>query len=503
MKKQSGCFKKFRRSIRVRFLILIFGLFILVFTIVGSITVYTSTKLAYINLNNEAISYSELATRPLSEAYDLYFNSGYYKFEEIAANLLKLNNNLTNIEIIDVNGKVVFDSRFMQADKYNFEGQPPVVSSDVLNMVNKSKSTNEYLNANELKSIVVPYFTDWNSHPYSVRYFINYDQLKKENRILIYQSLIWMIILMSLSIWLLYYTTDRSIIHPIKEIINTAKAISSGNYGKRIKHESMDEIGELSLSVNQMAKTLEQDIVDLRELDKLKDEFVDIAAHNLKIPLTHLKYDIDYLLKNLASKINEKEKDLLKDIDVYSNKLQLLSEDLISVTSVKKGSLQNEIFTPVDLGNVVKKVIGELTDLANQKGLKINSSLIENAIVLGDEAKLSQVFSNLIDNAILYSNSSSKSIQVNLIEKKENYIVEIIDEGVGINSDELPKLFQKFYRAPSSAIYNKEGAGLGLHLAKLIVDVHHGNIWAESKEGSGSKFSVSLFKKSFFPAKVI
>jgi signal transduction histidine kinase len=273
--------------------------------------------------------------------------------------------------------------------------------------------------------------------------------------------------------------------------------ISRGRYGERIEVKTNDEIEELATATNKMARTLEQNITDLKELDKLKGEFMDIAAHNLKVPLTHLKANTSYLLQNISDKIDKKSIEVLKDIEINSNKLQLLSEDLINVTAIQQETLQSDVFMPTDLVSMMNQVINENMSIIDSKEIALHKSFPDKAEILADVPKLKQVFSNLIDNAIKFSYKNS-DINVSISPKDSAFLVTVQDHGVGIREEELSKIFQKFYRAPSSAVYNKEGTGLGLYLSKMIVDVHHGKIWLESESGKGTKFMVLLPKKEVF-----
>jgi len=192
--------------------------------------------------------------------------------------------------------------------------------------------------------------------------------------------------------------------------------------------------------------------------------------------------------------VSEKEFELLQDINISGKKLQLLSEDLIGIQALQNKETGN-VFVPVDLSQLLADALNELKHSADVKNVKFKFQLDRKMIVLGEYQKLKQLFLNLIDNAIQYSDKKESTVSVRIKESDNSYIVEIEDQGVGMLPEEIKKLFQKFYRAPSSEIYNKEGAGLGLYLAKLIVNVHHGNIWVESEKDKGSCFHVSFLKK--------
>lgn len=480
-------------SLKARFLLIEFGLFVLIFFAVGYLALSIESARIQFRSNESVKAFVELSSKPLVEDYELYFNSGYYKFVEVFNQTWQLNNYVKRIQILSVDGKVVFDSKYMSTAQYMDPGNIEKISDD---SITKPDPTYRYSNDRnpKLTEVINPYFTDWKSHPYTIRYIADYYSTEQETLNLIFITVLAMFFLTFVSAFLLSLVTNRSLINPLKEVIKTAKLISRGEYGKHAKTNSKDEIGDLANSVNKMARKLEQDIIDLRELDKLKDEFIDVAAHNFKAPLNHLKFDIAYLIQHVGKKVSEKEFELLQDINISGKKLQLLSEDLIGIQALQNKETGN-VFVPVDLSQLLEDVLGELKHSADVKNVKFKAQLDKKAIVLGEYQKLKQLFLNLIDNAIQYSDKKESTVSVRIKESNNSYIIEIEDQGVGMLPEEIKKLFQKFYRAPSSEIYNKEGAGLGLYLAKLIVNVHHGNIWVESEKDKGSHFYVSFLKK--------
>lgn len=441
------------------------------------------------------MAFAKLSTKPLSEARDLYFDSGYFKFKEVFQDIKKLDPSIKKVQIIDVNGKILFDSDKIGDSSYK-GSESDYIDHSLLEKVISSEP--EYIynarNSSELTDIFYPYFSDWGSHPYTLRYFVSYDEIRDNILMIIKQTILLFIISFVFVTLAITGSVNRLILSPITKVSKLAQRISQGKYGERIKIKTDDEIEDLANSTNKMARKLEQDIIDLKELDKLKDEFIDVAAHNLKVPLNHLKFDVAYLLKKVGNKVSEKEFELIKDISISGKKLSLLSEDLIGIQDLRNKETGN-VFVPVDLSELLRDVFSELKHSVEAKHITLKSDLSHKAIVLGDYMKLKQLFINIVDNAIQYSNKKESIVSVRVEEKGNSYIVEVEDQGVGMTSGEVEKLFQKFYRAPSSAVYNKEGAGLGLYLAKLIVNVHHGNIWAESVKDKGSKFYVSLLKK--------
>lgn len=485
-------------SLNKKFIFIISVFLLVIFSAVGVVTIINNIYKTRQSVSNQAVAFADLSTKPLAEAYSLYFDSGYYKFKEVFENTSSLDKNIERIQIIDVNGNIVFDSVNLGEDTYQ---QDQIVSVPLENIQYAISNLPIYIynphQAQEILEIYSPYFTDWQSHTYTIHYFISYEQVRRNINEIVFQTAVIALISLLVAIMLISSIVNRSILAPVTLVSQMAQKISNGKYGQRITVNTNDEIEQLAHSTNKMASTLEQNIQDLKELDKLKDEFIDIAAHNLKIPLNHIKFNIAYLLRQSKQKYDEKTLSLLRDIEINYSKLQLLSEDLLNVTAIKEGSLENSIFMPVDLVKIINEAVLEVRSALDQKKISLNSDILKTAPVLADAPKLRQVFYSLLDNAIKYSKPKGH-IYIKMSEDKYFYQTKIIDEGVGMAKQDLPKLFQKFYRAPSSAVYSPEGTGLSLYLAKIIVDLHHGRVEAESEIEKGSVFTVTLFKKEAF-----
>ena len=483
-------------SLRKKFILLIIVILVVVFSVSGLVLSLSNISKTKKQLSDQSTAFATLSTKPLAEAKDLYFNSGYFKFVEVFSGIKNLDPNITKIQFIDVNGNIILDSDKIGNSSYE-SGNNETVNKETLTKVLSDKPVyvNTGTSSNEITEIYYPYFSDWGSHPYTIRYFVSYDEVRSNIITIIEQTIILMLISFVLITLVIERMVNRLILAPITQVSKLTQRISAGKYGERIKIRTHDEIEDMANSTNRMARKLEQDIIDLKELDKLKDEFIDIAAHNFKAPLNHLKYDIAYLLKTVIKKVSEKEFALMEDINISGKKLQLLSEDLIGIQALKNNSETGNVFVPVDLKKLIGDVLNESKQSAESKNIKLKTELPQSATVLGDYMKLKQMLLNVVDNAIEYTDKKEGIVTISIQEKGNSYIVEVADDGVGMTDEEVKKIFQKFYRAPSSSVYNKEGAGLGLYLAKLIIGVHHGNIWVESTKDKGSKFYISLLKK--------
>lgn len=236
---------------------------------------------------------------------------------------------------------------------------------------------------------------------------------------------------------------------------------------------------------------LEDANIHLKQLDEAKSEFLSIASHQLRTPLTGIKGYLSMLVEGDYGKIPGKINDVLKQVFEASNRMARLVDVFLNVSRIESGRLKLEL-NGFDLNELVYRSVKDLTINANEHKLKLNFKKDNEVyIVRADSDKIKDVLLNLIDNAIKYTKQGS--IDVKLSKKDSHALVEVIDTGVGLEQEDIDKLFNKFSRGQDSAKINTGGSGLGLYVAKKVIDAHGGKIWVESSgKGKGSKFSFTL-----------
>lgn len=229
----------------------------------------------------------------------------------------------------------------------------------------------------------------------------------------------------------------------------------------------------------------------LKELDRQKTEFVSIASHQLRSPLTAIKGYTSMILEGSYGEVGEKMHQPLQNIFDSSQRLVVVIEDFLNITRIELGRMKYE-FSNLNIKELAEKVVATMKVPAEQKGLALNF-IAEGGeyVITADPGKISQVISNLVDNAIKYTPSGSIEVKVSDGEGKVR--IAIKDSGVGLTPEIMPKLFEKFVRADDAGKVNYSGTGLGLYVAKQMVEAHKGKIWAESEGvGKGSTFIVEL-----------
>lgn len=227
---------------------------------------------------------------------------------------------------------------------------------------------------------------------------------------------------------------------------------------------------------------------ELKKNERLKTEFMNIAAHELRSPVTPIKGYLDLIIHDNDS--NEKIKNWAKISLRNAERLLRLVNDILDVSRLDSDTMRFDMekIDPVELLNeIVEDMRPAITNKKLELQVKIPTSLPH---IIGDKNRLSQVLKNLIGNALKFTDAGSIAVEA---ERKEGHIlITVVDTGIGISTDELKKIFTKFYQAYTGEDRNNEGTGLGLFISKEIVKKHKGMIWAESEVGKGSRFIIQL-----------
>lgn len=248
-----------------------------------------------------------------------------------------------------------------------------------------------------------------------------------------------------------------------------------------------------SEQIEKLAKDLEHANVRLKELDQLKSEFVSIASHQLRSPITSIKGYTSLILEGSFGKVPDAIREALQKVFDSSSLMAKSVQDFLDVSRIEQGRMKYdcEVF---DLKKILKVVTDEQTVVAKAKGLVLATKIdgAKDYPVNADLGKIKQVLTNIVDNSIKYTPKGSITIT---LSKTDNHklLIEVTDTGVGIPPEVLPKLFAKFSRADNAHDVNISGTGLGLYVAKQMIEAHKGKIWATS-EGvdKGSVFHIEL-----------
>ncbi len=249
---------------------------------------------------------------------------------------------------------------------------------------------------------------------------------------------------------------------------------------------------KLVKEVDRATHELKQANDELKTLDRAKSDFISIASHQLRTPLTVIKGYGSMMLEGSFGQMPAPIKDNVQKIYDSNERLINLVEDLLNVSRIESGRLQFN-FELGQLDEMIASVVEELTANAAKKNLflKFNKPKKAFPAIKMDKTKLRQVAINLIDNAIKYTEKGG--ITIDLIQEGDKLKFCVADTGMGIKAEEIPNLFKKFSRGEETSIIHTEGTGLGLYVGKMMIEAHGGRIWAESDgEGKGSRFCFEL-----------
>lgn len=269
-------------------------------------------------------------------------------------------------------------------------------------------------------------------------------------------------------------------LNPVDKMVETIHQITAENLKLRLTvPQTKDEIGKLAETFNAMLEKLEQTFASQRQ-------FIEDLTHELKTPLTVLKGELIVALKKMRSK--EEYNSILYSNLEEINRITRTIEGLLLLARFDNNAVSLEM-RPLDLSLLLKEIAEDIKILAEQKGIQIDLSPQENIIINADKDKLKQVFLNVLDNAVKYTLPHGK-VKIN-INQMQNYAkLEICDNGIGIPEEDTAHIFDRFYRVDKSR--SQSGFGLGLSIAKSIVEAHKGRISVESTINKGSTFTILL-----------
>ncbi|MBL5766731.1 two-component system histidine kinase PnpS [Heyndrickxia sporothermodurans] len=238
--------------------------------------------------------------------------------------------------------------------------------------------------------------------------------------------------------------------------------------------------------------TVLHDITDIRRLEKMRSEFVANVSHELKTPITSLKGFAETLLDG-AMYDPEIAKSFLTIIHDESERLHRLITDILHLSKIEQHQLPFHP-EPLNVTGVIYETIDTIQEEINKKQLTIKLPNQKPVIIDAEKDRLQQIILNLVANAVTYTPDKG-TIEIGIVEKDDQIELTVKDTGIGISKEELPRIFERFYRVDKARSRNSGGTGLGLAIVKHLVESHHGSIQVDSEEGKGTLFTITLPKK--------
>jgi len=313
---------------------------------------------------------------------------------------------------------------------------------------------------------------------------------------------------------------------PIRKLIEGTRKIAKGNLNYQIGVYPSNEIGELSRSFDKMTNELKNSREEIEQwnlklkdevkkateklrktneelnnantkllqLDNMKSDFMRKMEHGSRSHLAIIQSCMKLALGEYYSELNEQQKDLLKTAERRSSMMLELLDDIL-LLSYRKSTRAVYDMELMHLRDIIQEAVNDIKDQAQKKNIVIDVQIPSDLPrVWADRKALCEIFANLLTNAVKYTKENN-TIKVSAKQKRVFIEIEVSDTGIGIAPEDLPKIFDEFYRAPNAKSYEIEGTGLGLAIVKEIVKAHHGSLKVQSDLGKGSTFRVILPRK--------
>ncbi|MGF7229295.1 MAG: ATP-binding protein [Candidatus Saccharibacteria bacterium] len=289
-----------------------------------------------------------------------------------------------------------------------------------------------------------------------------------------------------------YNSQDVSVI----ETVSNELVIAIQN---ALRFEEIEQFNTtLQETIDQRTRSLRQANQKLRKLDETKDDFISMASHQLRTPLTSVKGYVSMVLDGDAGSLTPLQKKLLNQSFISAQRMVYLISDLLNVSRLRTGKFIIEP-VPTNLATMVQEEVKQLVETAKGRNLELVYHRPEHfPTLMLDETKIRQVIMNFIDNAIYYTPSGGR-ITISLVDKPQNIELTVTDNGIGVPRGEQHHLFSKFYRADNAKRARPDGTGLGLFMAKKVIVAQGGATIFKSQEGKGSTFGFTFVKAHLIP----
>ena len=296
-----------------------------------------------------------------------------------------------------------------------------------------------------------------------------------------------------IAFFLIYYAVNNFIFEKINPIYKTISNIPINKDELRKKLEGKDVIQEVNKMVINYAQNRSKEIKKLRRMEKYRKEFLGNVSHELKTPIFNIQ---GYILTLLDGGLEDPEinREYLERTEKSINRMVSIIEDLESITKLETGELKLEL-EDFDIVQLVKDVYMLQDSIRKEFSIELafDRNYDKPIMVSGDKKRITEVLTNLIVNSINYGNKGGKTT-VAFAEMGENILIDVTDNGLGLEEDEIPRIFERFYRTDKSRSRDRGGTGLGLSIVKHIIEAHNQTITVRSEPDKGSSFSFTLKK---------
>ncbi len=400
------------------------------------------------------------------------FNENKEDIYSLAENLAYQNE--VCISIIDEDNAIINFNTLQHGCLLNKNNS--TVKKLVINFLN-SKDTSDYYRIDNPITNTKSILYAFKENNKSILVFSNLENASNFYKLFRIQNTYFIILIMIASIFISIFLANITT-KPIREITKRARALGKGKYDIKFPKNGINEIDEL-------ANTLEEVQKELREKDEFKRDILANVSHDLKTPLTMIKAYAE-MIKDISYKDHKKMNEHLDIIMDESDRLTSLVNDILELSKIQSESY-NYNYEKYDLVKEIKNIIKKYEVMEYLEKYQFILELPKKAVVYADKEKINQVIYNLLNNAINYT-GDDKLVKIKLTKEKEDYLVEIIDTGKGIKKEEIPYIWDKYYKNDKNHQRSVISTGLGLSIVKEILNKHNFAYGVISKEGEGSTF---------------
>lgn len=476
-------------------LINIVCMFILTTIITSTINSY-STDIKTQTLENAAVYISDYVTSgmELCSIYDMRDYVGVYSSTLIRfLNVMSVNVDDFVMFLVDENGELVLsggaeiakkfggnDGRFMPNEAHYH------IPASYISNVSRSDSYSEISTLDGLfdKDYIVYSIPQRNENGEFIGAVVACAANSGMNNLLygviktIFMSTLWIILALLVTV---YFISER-LISPIRAMSRAAKSFAKGQFDVRVPVKGNDEVAELATAFNNMAASLASN-------EEMRRMFLANVSHDLRTPMTTISGFIDGIIDGAIPP--EKHEYYLSIIASEVRRLSRLVSTLLDITKIQAGE-RKFTMVPFDICEMCRQVLISSEQRIEAKHLDVSFICdSDNMFALGDVDAIHQIIYNLLDNAIKFSYDGGK-YEISITERNEKIVTSVYNEGVGISEEDLPYVFDRFYKSDKSRGLDKTGVGLGLYIARTIIEAHNETIKVESEHGKWCRFTFTL-----------
>jgi signal transduction histidine kinase len=525
--------KKFH-SLKLKIIFPLLVILLVVFLASSLVIIDRESKEATVSLLNTATSFSSLSAAYIIANYEILYDSGFYKLTEVIDDLIKLDENLVEIQIVDVNGKILFDSTEIEDGKYDEDilGDRFLENETLVQRVGDSSSS-FFLDENARRiDIIEPYFDELSGrHDYSIRYIFSLASLDSKTNEMIITISLYSGVFIIISFLLIFFLFNFFVSAPVGELTKGVRIMGKETLGYEVKIKSKDEIGELAAAFNRMSADLKVSQDNLEEYSKNLEKLVAERTKELEEKtqrleqinkeLTVAQEELSVLNKNLEERVYERTKEvekLLKQKDEFItqlghdlknplgpliNLIPLLEEqeddtakkEMLAVLHRNANYMKNLVVKTLELASLnspntrfsleqlrlfdeVDYIIENKKILFEENKTKVSNNINRSLSIRANRLRFEELLTNIFENSVKYCEKDCR-ITIDAEQTNDFVTISVTDNGIGMTKEEIESIFDEFYKA-DSARRDIQNTGLGLSICKRIVEKHGGRIWVES-----------------------